>query len=189
MEIISLLTSIGLLIISALMLKSWLPRQTAPGWYSAVFCAALLMGCYSISDLSQQLLQIDLAASWLQQLAWYAGAPLLAFVSLALAFNIDWPKEAWGRILLGVCGIYWLAQQGQVLEYLLPAAFGLCLAAQLKSQSSRLTDPLELYVLILMLSALVISIPGTAFSMPAVAILAGFIGCHLGFTKQAKSLS
>lgn len=59
---------------------------------------------------------------WFEQLAFYAAYPLLSFVLLALAFNIDWPKEAWGRILLGVCGIYWICQQTQNLDYLLAAS-------------------------------------------------------------------
>jgi hypothetical protein len=59
---------------------------------------------------------------WFEQLAFYAAFPLLTFVLLALAFKIDWPKEAWGRILLGVCGIYWLCQQTHNLNYLLAAS-------------------------------------------------------------------
>ena len=59
---------------------------------------------------------------WFKQLAFYAAFPLLSFVLLALAFNINWPKEAWGRILLGVCGIYWVCEQTQSLHYLLAAS-------------------------------------------------------------------
>lgn len=188
MEIINLLTSIGLLIISGLMLKSWLPTQTAPGWYSAVFCAVLLMACYAISDLSKQLLQVDFAATWLQQLAWYAGAPLLAFVALALAFNVDWPKEAWGRILLGVCGIYWLAQQGQVLEYLLPASFLLSIAALFK-EKSQLNSATGILSLCLVIAAIALSLPDTNLWLPEVALLAYFSASQLRLLKQAKSLS
>ena len=118
------LTIIGqfiLLLTSIWMLKTWLPKEGVQGWFSAVFCSGLLIGSFSGSYLLAQV--IDLTPMfWFEQLALYAAFPFLSFVLLALAFQIDWPKEAWGRILLGVCGIYWLCQQTQTLDFLLSAS-------------------------------------------------------------------
>ena len=187
MEILHITTLSGLLLISGLMLASFLPRQSAPGWFSAAFCSALLILCHSVSALVVQLLQVDLAAEWLQQLAMYAAPPLLAFVWLALSVNIDWPKEAWGRILLGVCGIYWLAQQGQVLEYLLPAAFILAAIAKLKQGVTMSSLPIA--ILILLASAVLLSLPATGVQQPALALFAFLLASQLQLQQRAKSIA
>lgn len=128
------LTVVGqliLLLTSIWMLKTWLPKEGVPGWFSAVFCSGLLIGSFSGSYLLSQV--IDLTPMfWFEQLALYAAFPFLSFVLVALAFQIDWPKEAWGRILLGVCGIYWLCQQTQTLEALLFASAALSSLAMTK---------------------------------------------------------
>jgi len=110
-----------LMLLTALwMLKTWQPKDDKPGWFAAVFCSGLLITSFAASHLLSQV--IDLTPMyWFKQLAFYAAFPLLSFVLLALVFSIDWPKEAWGRILLGVCGIYWLCQQTQYLNVLLIA--------------------------------------------------------------------
>lgn len=110
-----------LMLLTALwMLKTWQPKDEKPGWFAAVFCSGLLITSFAASHLLSQV--IDLTPMyWFKQLAFYAAFPLLSFVLLALVFSIDWPKEAWGRILLGVCGIYWLCQQTQYLNVLLIA--------------------------------------------------------------------
>ena len=177
----------ALLLISGLMLAVFLPRQSAPGWFSAVFCSALLVLCHSVSALAIQLLQIDLAAEWLQQLALYAAPPLLAFVWLALSFNFDWPKEAWGRILLGVCGIYWLAQQGLVLEYLLPAAFMLAVVAKLKQGFTM--NSLPIAILLLLACSVLLSLPVVGLQQSAVALLAFLLASQLHLQQRAKSIA
>lgn len=108
-----------LMLLTALwMLKTWQPKDEKPGWFAAVFCSGLLITSFAASHLLSQV--IDLTPMyWFKQLAFYAAFPLLSFVLLALAFSIDWPKEAWGRILLGVCGIYWLCQQTHHLNTLM----------------------------------------------------------------------
>ena len=110
-----------MLLTSLWMLKTWQPKDEAPGWYSAAFCSGLLITSFAASSIMAHI--IDLTPMyWFEQLAFYAAFPLLSFVLLALAFKIDWPKEAWGRILLGVCGIYYLCQQTENLSYLLTAS-------------------------------------------------------------------
>lgn len=136
-----MLTIIGqllMLLVSLWMLKFWRPKDEQPGWFAAAFCSGLLIFSFSASMLLTHI--IDLTPMlWFEQLAFYAAFPLLSFVLLALAFKIDWPKEAWGRILLGVCGIYWLCQQTQNLSYLLVASAlisSLAIAKLLLSQSA-----------------------------------------------------
>lgn len=127
--ILSISGQVLLLLTSGWMLKTWLPKDGKPGWYAAAFCSGLLITLYSASALLTHLLPSNLhdliAQTWMQQLAWYAAFPLLSFVLLALAFHIDWPKESWGRILLGVCGIYWLSLQTQNLTLLLLISSGI----------------------------------------------------------------
>ena len=107
-----------MLLTSLWMIKTWQPKDESPGWYAAAFCSGLLITSFSASALMAHV--IDLTPMyWFEQLAFYAAFPLLSFVLLALAFKMNWPKEAWGRILLGVCGIYYLCQQTQNLSYLL----------------------------------------------------------------------
>lgn len=121
-----------LLLLSALwMLKAWRISDDVPGWYAAAFCSGLLVASFSGSVLLAQI--IDLTPMyWFKQLALYAAFPLLSFVLLALVFSINWPREAWGRILLGVCAIYWIAQQTQHLDYLLMVCALLSLIAMMK---------------------------------------------------------
>lgn len=117
------LTIIGqllMLLISLWMLKTWQPKDRAPGWFSAAFCSGLLICSFAASRLLTHVIEFT-PMFWFEQLAFYAAYPLLGFVLLALAFKIDWPKESWGRILLGVCGIYWVCQQTHNLSYLLVA--------------------------------------------------------------------
>lgn len=113
-QLLMLLTSIW-------MLKTWRPTDEAPGWYAAVFCSGLLIGSFAGYSLIAQVVELT-PMFWFEQLALYAAYPFLAFVLVALKLNIDWPKEAWGRILLGICGIYWLCQQTHTLNYLLIAS-------------------------------------------------------------------
>jgi hypothetical protein len=110
-----------MLLTSLWMLKTWQPKDETPGWYAAVFCSGLLVFSFAASTLLTHVIGLE-PMFWFKQLAFYAAFPLLSFVLLALAFKIDWPKEAWGRILLGVCGIYWLCQQTQYLNVLLAAS-------------------------------------------------------------------
>jgi hypothetical protein len=110
-----------MLLTSLWMLKTWQPKDEAPGWYSAAFCSGLLVTSFAGSTLIAQVIELT-PMYWFKQLAFYAAFPLLSFVLLALAFKLDWPKESWGRILLGVCGIYWVCQQTQNLHYLLAAS-------------------------------------------------------------------
>lgn len=110
-----------MLLVSIWMLKTWAPKDDKPGWFAAVFCSGLLVGSYAAYSLIAQVISLN-PMFWFEQLALYAAFPFLAFVLLALVFNIDWPKEAWGRILLGVCGIYWICQQTQSLNLLLAAS-------------------------------------------------------------------
>lgn len=108
-----------ILLLNALwMLKTWQPKDEKPGWFAAAFCSGLLICSFSASNLMAQF--IDLTPMfWFEQLALYAAFPLLSFVLIALVAKFDWPKEAWGRILLGVCGIYWICQQTQQLDNLI----------------------------------------------------------------------
>lgn len=110
-----------MLLASVWMLKTWAPKDEKPGWFAAAFCSGLLIVSFAASTLLTHVIELS-PMFWFEQLAFYAAYPLLSFVLLALAFNIDWPKEAWGRILLGVCGIYWICQQTQNLDYLLAAS-------------------------------------------------------------------
>lgn len=110
-----------MLLASLWMLRTWKLTNDAPGWYSAAFCSGLLIVSFAASSLLTLFIELT-PIFWFEQLAFYAAYPLLSFVLLALAFNIDWPKESWGRILLGVCGIYWVCQQTQNLSYLLVAS-------------------------------------------------------------------
>lgn len=110
-----------MLLAAVWMLKAWPPKDEAPGWFSAVFCSGLLIFSFAASSLLTHVIELK-PMFWFEQLAFYAAFPLLSFVLLALAFKVDWPKEAWGRILLGVCGIYWVCQQTQSLHYLLAAS-------------------------------------------------------------------
>lgn len=110
-----------MLLTSLWMLKTWQPKDEVPGWYSAAFCSGLLITSFAASSLLTHVIELT-PILWFKQLAFYAAFPLLSFVLLALSFKLDWPKEAWGRILLGVCGIYWLCQQTQNLNYLLAAS-------------------------------------------------------------------
>lgn len=120
-----------MLLTSLWMLKAWRIKDDAPGWYSAVFCSALLIGSFSGSVLLAQV--IDLTPMyWFKQLALYAAFPFLSFVLVSHIFSIDWQREAWGRILLGVCGIYWLCQQTQSLDYLLIASVVISTLAMMK---------------------------------------------------------
>jgi hypothetical protein len=118
------LTIVGQLIMllaSLWMLRAWPPKDGALGWFSAAFCSGLLIFSFAASSLLTHIIELT-PIVWFKQLAFYAAFPLLSFVLLALVFKIDWPKEAWGRILLGVCGIYWVCQQTQALSYLLAAS-------------------------------------------------------------------
>ncbi len=116
--VLTLIGQLIMLLASIWMLKTWAPKDDKPGWFSAVFCSGLLIGSFAAYSLIAQVIQLN-PMFWFEQLALYAAFPLLSFVLLALVFKIDWPKEAWGRILLGVCGIYWLCQQTQNLNSLL----------------------------------------------------------------------
>ena len=119
-----MLTIIGqllMLLASMWMLKAWPPKENALGWFSAAFCSGLLIFSFAASSLLAHVIELT-PMFWFEQLALYAAFPLLSFVLLALVFKLDWPREAWGRILLGVCGIYWLCQQTQNLSYLLVAS-------------------------------------------------------------------
>ena len=128
LEIASLMT---LALVSAFMMGRWLPAQSAPGWYSAGFCSGLLMLLGSASILFGQLLPNDNTLlegiGWLKQLAWYAAPPLLASMALALSLNYQWGKEIWGRILLALCGVYWICLHYQVTHYIVPASCALLL--------------------------------------------------------------
>jgi hypothetical protein len=117
-----------MLLAAVWMLKTWPPKDEAPGWFSAAFCSGLLIFSFAASSLLTHVIELK-PMFWFEQLAFYAAFPLLSFVLLALAFKIDWPKEAWGRILLGVCGIYWVCQQTQSLHYLLAASAVICCLA------------------------------------------------------------
>jgi hypothetical protein len=110
-----------MLLSSLWMLKTWKLKDDAPGWFSAAFCSGLLICSFAASSLLTHVIELT-PMFWFEQLAFYAAFPLLSFVLLALAFKIDWPKESWGRILLGVCGIYWVCQQTNNLSYLLVAS-------------------------------------------------------------------
>lgn len=110
-----------MLFTAAWMLKTWPPKDDKPGWFAAAFCSGLLIASFAASSLLTHIIELT-PMFWFEQLAFYAAYPLLSFVLLALAFNIDWPKEAWGRILLGVCGIYWICSQTHNLDYLLAAS-------------------------------------------------------------------
>ena len=108
-----------LLLLNALwMLKTWQPKDETPGWYAAAFCSGLLICSFSASNLLANVIELT-PMFWFEQLALYAALPLLTFVLIALIAKFNWPREAWGRILLGVCGIYWLCQQTQQLDNLL----------------------------------------------------------------------
>jgi hypothetical protein len=119
-----ILTIIGqllMLLASIWMLKFWPPKDEKPGWFAAAFCSGLLIFSLAASSLLTHVIELT-PMYWFEQLAFYAAFPLLSFVLLALVFKLNWPKEAWGRILLGVCGIYWVCQQTQNLSYLLVAS-------------------------------------------------------------------
>lgn len=120
-----------MLLTSLWMLKAWRIKDDAPGWYAAAFCSGLLIASFAGSVLLSQV--IDLTPMyWFKQLALYAAFPFLSFVLVSHIFSIDWQREAWGRILLGVCGIYWLCQQTQNLEYLLMASALISTIAMMK---------------------------------------------------------
>jgi hypothetical protein len=107
-----------MLLTSLWMLKTWQPKDDSLGWYAAAFCSGLLIASFAVSSLLTHVIELT-PMLWFKQLAFYAAFPLLTFVLLALVFKFNWPKEAWGRILLGVCGIYWICQQTENLGYLL----------------------------------------------------------------------
>ena len=108
-----------ILLLNALwMLKTWQLKDENPGWYSAAFCSGLLICSFAASNLIAQVIDMT-PMFWFEQLAIYAAFPLLSFVLIGLVAKFNWPKEAWGRILLGVCGIYWFCQQTQQLDNLL----------------------------------------------------------------------
>lgn len=120
-----------MLLTSIWMLKAWRIKDDAPGWYAAAFCSALLIGSFAGSVLLAQV--IDLTPMyWFKQLALYAAFPFLSFVLVSHIFAIDWQREAWGRILLGVCGIYWLCEQTRSLDYLLIASAVVSTLAMMK---------------------------------------------------------
>ncbi len=110
-----------MLLASIWMLKFWPPKDEKPGWFAAAFCSGLLIFSFAASSLLTHVIELT-PMYWFEQLAFYAAFPLLSLVLLALVFKLNWPKEAWGRILLGVCGIYWVCQQTQNLNYLLVAS-------------------------------------------------------------------
>jgi len=119
MEILLTVSGQLILLLNALwMLKTWQLKDENPGWYSAAFCSGLLITSFAASSLIAQVIDMT-PMFWFEQLALYAAFPLLSFVLIGLVAKFDWPKEAWGRILLGVCGIYWLCQQTQQLDNLL----------------------------------------------------------------------
>ncbi len=119
MEILLTVSGQLILLLNALwMLKTWQLKDENPGWYSAAFCSGLLIISFAASNLIAQVIDMT-PMFWFKQLALYAAFPLLSFVLIGLVAKFDWPKEAWGRILLGVCGIYWLCQQTQQLDNLL----------------------------------------------------------------------
>jgi len=119
MEILLTVSGQLVLLLNALwMLNTWQLKDENPGWYSAAFCSALLITSFAASNLIAQVIDMT-PMFWFEQLALYAAFPLLSFVLIGLVAKFDWPKEAWGRILLGVCGIYWLCQQTQQLDNLL----------------------------------------------------------------------
>jgi hypothetical protein len=121
-----------ILLLNALwMLKTWQPKDEKPGWYAAAFCSGLLICSFSASNLMAQV--IDLTPMyWFEQLGLYAAFPLLSFVLIGSVAKFDWPKEAWGRILLGVCGIYWICQQTQQLDTLILVSSIISLAMALR---------------------------------------------------------
>lgn len=119
--IVTIIGQLLMLLAAVWMLKTWRPQDEQPGWFAAAFCSGLLVFSFAASSLLTYIIDLK-PMLWFEQLAFYAAFPLLSFVLLALAFKLDWPKEAWGRILLGVCGIYWLCQQTQNLSYLLVAS-------------------------------------------------------------------
>lgn len=130
-SILTISGQILLLLCAIWMLKAWRIKDDVPGWYAAAFCSGLLVASFAGSVLLAHI--IDLTPMfWFEQLALYAAFPLLSFVLLALVFSINWPREAWGRILLGVCGIYWVAQQTHHLDYLLMISALLSLIAMMK---------------------------------------------------------
>ena len=119
MEMLLTVSGQLILLLNALwMLKTWQLKDENPGWYSAAFCSGLLITSFAASNLIAQVIDMT-PMFWFEQLALYAAFPLLSFVLIGLVAKFNWPKEAWGRILLGVCGIYWLCQQTQQLDNLL----------------------------------------------------------------------
>lgn len=195
--ILSISGQVLLLLTSIWMLKAWLPKDGKPGWYAAAFCSGLLITLYSASTLLTHLLPSNLhdlvAQTWMQQLAWYAAFPLLSFVLLALAFHIDWPKEAWGRILLGVCGIYWLCLQTQQLELLLLISSGISacaiifLALQKKaslcSKQKALIVSSSVIAFSLLIAALFITGPNVGLDIAFALLLYVINRCFLFITK------
>jgi hypothetical protein len=121
------------------MLKTWQPKDEKPGWFAAAFCSGLLICSFSASNLMAQF--IDLTPMyWFEQLGLYAAFPLLSFVLIGLVAKFDWPKEAWGRILLGVCGIYWICQQTQQLDNLIVVSSIISLAMALRVMVRKTTQ-------------------------------------------------
>jgi hypothetical protein len=174
-QLVMLLTSIW-------MLKTWAPKDDKPGWFSAVFCSGLLIGSFAAYSLIAQIVQLS-PMFWFEQLALYAAYPLLSFVLLALVFKIDWPKEAWGRILLGVCGIYWICQQTQSLNYLLAASAlisTLAMAKLIMAKSAAICQKQANLALSGAALASVIIILNTLNSTPVIAELAAKWPLELG---------
>ncbi len=137
-----LLTASGqliLLLTSLWMLKTWQPKDEKPGWFAAAFCSGLLICSFSASNLMAQF--IDLTPMyWFEQLGLYAAFPLLSFVLIGLVAKFNWPKEAWGRILLGVCGIYWICQQTHQLDNLIIVSTIISLAMALRVMMRKTTQ-------------------------------------------------
>lgn len=177
----------ALLLISAVMAGRWIPKAETHGWYSAVFFSALLSIAFSVTRIINGVTEIQFAASWAAELMWYAAVPMLAFVLSADAANISWPKEAWGRILLGVFGIYWLLKHYHVLPYwLFVSTLIATLAAILIAARQK---PVNRVTAVIMIAASPILLNpfmefGEASRIAALAAL--MAGCHLLFISQDK---
>lgn len=133
------------------------PRsQLQVGSLSLVFVALSAMGQLLLTPTSQDIATLQ---RLLDNLAVYAGLPLLATATLALAMGWYWSKAGWGRWLLALFALFELCRRmGLGEEYTLwlslaLAAVLLIAAWRLQGLVSRLTCALAAPLLLVSLSA------------------------------------
>ncbi len=133
------------------------PRsQLQVGSLSLVFVALSAMGQLLLTPTSQDIATLQ---RLLDNLAVYAGLPLLATATLALAMGWYWSKAGWGRWLLALFALFELCRRmGLGEDYTLWLSLALCAALlvaawRLQGLLSQLACALAAPLLLISLSA------------------------------------